>query len=81
VLLATWKWKDSILEINTVNSIVGLKDVSVSNLSKIRKLDFPLYDAKKLGDNLPIAPFVIGYILFGRLQFWDLKWRCFKRGS
>jgi hypothetical protein len=28
-----------------------LKDVSISNLNKIRKLKFPEYDAKKLGDN------------------------------
>jgi hypothetical protein len=51
VLPATWKWKESIPELNTVNSAFGLKDVSISNLSKIRKLNFPEYDAKKLGDN------------------------------
>jgi hypothetical protein len=51
VLPAKWKWKESIPELNTVNSTFGLKDVSVSNLSKIRKLNFPEYDAKKHGDN------------------------------
>jgi hypothetical protein len=51
VFLATWKWKESIPELNTMNSTFGLKDVSISNLSKIRKLNFPEYDAKKLGDN------------------------------
>jgi hypothetical protein len=51
VLPATWKWKESIPELNTVNSTFGLQDVSVSNLSKIRKLNFPEYDAKKPGDN------------------------------
>jgi hypothetical protein len=34
-----------------MNSAFGLKDVSISNLSKIRKLNFPEYDAKKPGDN------------------------------
>jgi hypothetical protein len=47
VLPTTWKWKESIPELNTVNSAFGLKDVSISNLSKIRKLNFPEYDAKK----------------------------------
>jgi hypothetical protein len=51
VLLATWKWKESIPELNTVNSAFRLQDVSISNLSKIRKLNFPEYDAKKPGDN------------------------------
>jgi hypothetical protein len=39
------------LELNIVNSAFGLKDVSLSNLSKIRKLKFPKYDAKKPGNN------------------------------
>jgi hypothetical protein len=51
VFPATWKWKESIPKLNTMNSAFGLKDVSISNLSKIRKLNFPEYDAKKLGDN------------------------------
>ena len=51
VFPTTWKWKESILELNTVNSAFGLKDVSMSNLNKIRKLNFPEYDAKKLGYN------------------------------
>jgi hypothetical protein len=51
VLPAMWKWKESIPELNTVNSAFGLKDVSISNLNKIRKLNFPEYDVKKLGDN------------------------------
>jgi hypothetical protein len=52
VLPAIWKWKESIPEINTVNSAFGLSDVSTSQLNKIRKLNFPEYDAKKLGDNI-----------------------------
>jgi hypothetical protein len=51
VLPVTWKWKESISELNTVNSAFGLKDVSIINLSKIRKLNFPKYDMKKHGDN------------------------------
>ena len=51
VLLTTWKWKDSMPELNIVNSAFGLKDVSISHLSKIMKMNFPEYDAKKLGDN------------------------------
>ena len=51
VLPATWKWKESIPELNTINSAFGLKDVSISYLSTIRKLNFPEYDAKKPVDN------------------------------
>jgi hypothetical protein len=51
VLPATWKWKESIPKLNTVNSAFVLMDVSISNLSKIRKLNFPEYGAKKPGDN------------------------------
>ena len=40
VLLATWIWKESMPELNTVNSIFGLKDVSISHLSKIMKMNF-----------------------------------------
>jgi hypothetical protein len=51
VLPATWKWKESIPELNTVNSAFGLKDVSISHLSKIKKMNFPEYDTKKPRDN------------------------------
>ena len=51
VLLATWKWKESMSELNTVNNAFRLKDVSISYLSKIKKMNFPEYDAKKPGDN------------------------------
>jgi hypothetical protein len=51
VLPATWKWKEPILELNTVNCAFGLKDVSISNVNKMKKLNVPEYDAKKLGDN------------------------------
>ena len=51
VLLATWKWKDTIPEVNEVNMSFGLKEVSLSNLSKIRRRSFEEYDAKRPGDN------------------------------
>jgi hypothetical protein len=51
VLPTMWIWKESIPEFNTVNSAFGLKDMLLSNLSKIRKLNFPEYDAKKPEDN------------------------------
>jgi hypothetical protein len=34
-----------------VNSAFGLKNVFISDLSKIRKLNFPKYDVKKPRDN------------------------------
>ena len=51
VLPATWKWKDTIPHIDEVNKSFGLKDVSLSNLSKIRHRSFEAYDAKRPGDN------------------------------
>ena len=51
VLLAIWKWKDTIPELNNVNASFGLKEVSKSNVKKIRRRNFEKYDAKKLGDN------------------------------
>ena len=36
---------------NEVNKPFGLKDVSLSNVSKIRRHSFEEYDAKKPGDN------------------------------
>ena len=43
--------EESILELNIVNNAFGLKNVLLLNLNKIRKLNFPEYDAKKLKDN------------------------------
>ena len=51
VLSATWKWKDTIPELNIVNTSFGLKVVSESNVNKIRRRSFEEYDAKKPGDN------------------------------
>jgi hypothetical protein len=51
VLLLIWKWKESIPELNIINIAFRLKEVLSLNLSKIQKLNFIEYDAKKLGDN------------------------------
>ena len=51
ILPASWTWKDSLPHLNGVNKSFGLKEVSTSNLSKIRKVCFPEYDAKRPGDN------------------------------
>ena len=51
VLLATWKWKETIPKLNEVNNSFGLKDVSLSNLSKICCRSFEEYDTKRAGDN------------------------------
>ena len=51
VLPATWKWKETILELNEVNNSFGLKEVSLSNLSKIRHRSFEEYNAKRPRDN------------------------------
>jgi hypothetical protein len=39
------------MELSTNNSPFRLKDVSLSNFNKIRKLNFSEYNAKKPGDN------------------------------
>ena len=51
VLPAIWKWKETILEVNEVNTSFGLKEVSLSNLSKICWRSFEEYNAKRPGDN------------------------------
>ena len=51
VLPATWKWKDTIPELNKVNTSFGLKEVLESNVNKIRRRSFEEYNAKKPGDN------------------------------
>ena len=51
VLPAAWKWKETIPEVNEVNTSFRSKEVSLSNLSKIRWHSFEEYDAKRPGDN------------------------------
>ena len=48
---ATWKWKDIIPKLNKVNTSFGLKEVSQSNVNKIRRHSFKEYDVKKPMDN------------------------------
>ena len=51
ILPATFQWKDQIPKLNEANATFGLKEVSSSNLSKIRGPRFPEYDVKRPGDN------------------------------
>ena len=51
VLPAIWKWKENILELNEVNNLFKLKEVPLSNLSKICQHSFDEYNAKRLEDN------------------------------
>ena len=51
ILLATFQWKDQIPKLNEANAPFGLKEVSSSNLSKIRGSRFLEYDVKRPGDN------------------------------
>uniref|UniRef100_A9U683 Predicted protein n=1 Tax=Physcomitrium patens TaxID=3218 RepID=A9U683_PHYPA len=51
ILPATFQWKDQIPKINEVNIAFGLREVSSSNLSKIRASRFPEFDVKRPGDN------------------------------
>ena len=51
VLPAIWKWKETILKVNEVNTLFGLKEVSLSDLSKIRWHSFEEYNAKRPEDN------------------------------
>ena len=64
VLLATWKWKETIPKLNEVNKSFGLKEVSLSNLSKIRECSFEEYDAKRPRDYFPIVLLVTSTIHF-----------------
>ena len=51
ILPATFQWKDQIPKFNEANAAFELKEVSSSNLSKIRGSRFPQYDVKRPGDN------------------------------
>ena len=51
ILPATFQWKDQIPKLNEANAAFGLKEVSSSNLSKIRGSRFPEYDVKRPRDN------------------------------
>ena len=51
ILSATFQWKDQIPKLNKANAAFGLKEVSSSNLSKIRGSRFPEYNVKRSRDN------------------------------
>ena len=51
ILLATFQWKDQIPKINEANAAFGLREVSSSNMNKMRRSRFLEYDVKWLGDN------------------------------
>jgi hypothetical protein len=49
---SSWRWKDSLLELNIVNAQLGLKKVSPCGLSRIRNESFLEYSTKSRGDKL-----------------------------
>ena len=51
VLPANFKWKDQIPEIDAHLADCGLPNISISGLSKVRKLHFSDFNAKRPGDN------------------------------
>ncbi len=51
ILPPTFQWKDQIEKFSEANVAFGLKEVSTSNLSKIKSSRFPEYDVRKAGDN------------------------------
>jgi hypothetical protein len=57
VLPASFKWKDQIPLVDYHLFDCGLPPLSVSNLSKIRRVSFPEYYAKKAGDNFARCSF------------------------
>jgi hypothetical protein len=50
-LPSSWRWKDSLPELNIVNAQLGLNKVSASGLSRIRNESFAEYSPKSRGDN------------------------------
>ena len=51
ILPASFQWKDQIPKLNETNAAFGLREVSSSNLRKIKGSRFPEYDVKRPGDN------------------------------
>ena len=51
ILPATFQWKDQIPKINEANATFGLREVSSSNMSKMKRSRFPKYNVKRPGDN------------------------------
>jgi hypothetical protein len=50
-LPSSWRWKDSLPELNIVNAQLGLNKVSPSGLGRIRSQSFAEYSTKSRGDN------------------------------
>jgi hypothetical protein len=50
-LPSSWRWKDSLPEINIVNAQFGLNKVSPSGLSRIQNESFREYSPKSRGDS------------------------------
>jgi hypothetical protein len=46
-----FKWKDTLLELNSNNNCLELKSISWYGLSRIRSTSFPEYKKKRVGDN------------------------------
>jgi hypothetical protein len=50
-LPSSWRWKDTLPELNIVNNQFGLRPVSTIGLSRIRSDSFPEYSIESRGDN------------------------------
>jgi hypothetical protein len=50
-LPSSFKWKDTLLALNSINSCLELKQISKSGLSRIVNTSFPEYEKKRDGDN------------------------------
>jgi hypothetical protein len=47
----SFKWKDNLPALNSMNEFLELKTISQSGLNKIRNNSFPKYEKKQDGDN------------------------------
>ena len=50
-LPSSFKWKDTLLVLYSINSCLELKQISKSRLNKIVNTSFPEYEKKQDGDN------------------------------
>jgi hypothetical protein len=50
-LPSSFKWKDTLPALNSINSCLELKRISKSGLNKIVNTSFPKYEKKRDGDN------------------------------
>jgi hypothetical protein len=68
ILPANFKWKDQLPAIDFFLCECGLKPISVSSLSKICRVSFSEYSAKKPGDNFARCSVCDRYILHRKLH-------------